>query len=407
MVSGILLARTLGPAHRGEVASIVTWATVLAAGADFGIGFAVSYFAGRDPARAGTLFVQSLLTAALVSVPAWLVAALCLGRALSIPDVSPWAMWLGLSAIVFIIPAGYLGYLLLGVGRIRDANIVRLIPILVFPSAVIALRLTGASSPNAYICAFWVAQLVGFICVLTLSTVRFRRQARFSCAGLGGVLRFGMTTQVASLAAQANLRLDQLLISLLLTPTDLGFYVVAVAASNVMMPLFAGLAVAATPLVVREPKVKDGATLGAGLVLFGLAAGLLGALLIGACLRPLIRLAFGTAFLPSAGIALILLAATVFQGSNQVLGATLRALGRPKAPVVSEVSGLVVGATALAILLPMLGTPGAAIAAVLSSATAFATQALFLLRVGQTSLRAVVETSVNRARLTLYRIVTG
>jgi O-antigen/teichoic acid export membrane protein len=83
----------------------------------------------------------------------------------------------------------------------------------------------------------------------------------------------------------------------------------------------------------------------------------------------LIEAFFGRAFLPAAGVARVLIVASVGLSVNQVLSAGLKGLNQPMATGTSQLVALVVTIAALAIAVPPFGIIGAAIASCLAYST--------------------------------------
>jgi O-antigen/teichoic acid export membrane protein len=174
------------------------------------------------------------------------------------------------------------------------------------------------------------------------------------------LLRFGLQSQLGSLASMLNLRLDQMLISALMGASLLGIYVVAVTV--------AGLAslVPATLVVVAAPRISGAKDPGARLAVWGriLRMSVLLQVLLAAVLwlvSPyLVRWFFGPSFETSTAVARILIVASLPLGANVMLTTGFRACNRPLTPSAGELVSLCVTVIGLALLLPKLGPAGAA-----------------------------------------------
>ena len=80
----------------------------------------------------------------------------------------------------------------------------------------------------------------------------------------------------------------------------------------------------------------------------------------------IISLFFGSAFRPVADVARVLLVAAVILGMNRVLSAAARGIGRPLDAGIAEGLALLVTILVLAVLLPIYGLLGAAVASLLA-----------------------------------------
>ena len=69
VVTGVLLARLLGPEGRGGLAAIQNWALVFIGVGPLGLTTAVAYFSGREPGKAGAYLATCLVTLLVWSIP--------------------------------------------------------------------------------------------------------------------------------------------------------------------------------------------------------------------------------------------------------------------------------------------------------------------------------------------------
>ena len=157
-VSGILLARTLGPAPRGEYAAIVLWPTALAIVGELGFNFSISYHCGKGRSISAlwslTWVVSlgvggALALAGIVVVPALV----------TLPDQAErdliWALATAPAALV----TGNLAYLLLGTGRVALYNWVRVYAAASYSLLIAALALAARGNLETYTVAFVFSQV--------------------------------------------------------------------------------------------------------------------------------------------------------------------------------------------------------------------------------------------------------
>lgn len=132
-----------------------------------------------------------------------------------------------------MVPAGLAGLYLGGVfqGRLEYGawNAIRAATTIATATAVAGLVLLGL----AEVASVTLAYLAGFCLSAALALLLARRRgwlaARPDGREVGAILRFAAPLQLGVLVQLVNERLDQLLIAHLLTPTDLGLYVAAMA----------------------------------------------------------------------------------------------------------------------------------------------------------------------------------
>ncbi|MBL0278460.1 MAG: polysaccharide biosynthesis C-terminal domain-containing protein [Anaeromyxobacter sp.] len=380
LVSGVFLARGLGPEARGQVAAVVAWVGALGTLSDMGLGFAVCYLAGRDASIAGRLLGQALAGAGLFGSLAWLIGGLALSAKVGGAGVPEAAVWAVFGIVPVILVANHTSNLLLGMGLARSTNAIRLTASVSYAAGVLTLFAAAERRAVAYLAAFCLAQVAGATAALVLALWVHRIRPRLVEEGLGAVVGFGLRAQASSISAQASLRLDQLLMSLFMPREDLGLYVVAVALASIPGPLYSGLSVGLTPRITQARTPREAVGQGLGVALLALAAGTAGALVLAAVAPWLLALLFGEAFAAARGAAWILLAASVFQGLIQIGGTILRSMGRPGTEAAAEVLGLAVTGSLLMLLLPGAGIRGAAWASLAAYATVHCLQLILLVR---------------------------
>lgn len=194
------------------------------------------------------------------------------------------------------------------------------------------------------------------------------------------MLHYGMRVQIGNWSNSANVRLDQLLLSLFAAPASLGVYVVAVTYANVMMLLPGSATMVMLPDMVNEHRQGAARPCLARWyrrVLWTTAAGCTVIAVAGIYLVPFL---FGSGFAAAVPLLALLAPATLLLGMNQVLMTAFQGIDRPEIGSAAEVVALVVTATALVVLLPRFGMYGAALASLL----AYGTCHFYLLRKAMT-----------------------
>jgi O-antigen/teichoic acid export membrane protein len=126
MVTGVLLARALGPEARGELAVAMLWPTCFQMVVAFGIPQAITYFAGqhRDNPRgvASAALGLGLAQGVMLAAAGWLLLPLVLqSQPESVLAMS--RIYILATAIEFL--GGYASFVLLGMARLRFWNALR------------------------------------------------------------------------------------------------------------------------------------------------------------------------------------------------------------------------------------------------------------------------------------------
>ena len=145
---------------------------------------------------------------------------------------------------------------------------------------------------------------------------------------------------------------------MLVSPTQLGYYVVAVSLAEISM-----MAVNALRAIVFTESVHAG---GAELVARGARVILVlvtGVAVVGSLVAgPFIHLMFGADFAPSVDLARVLLVASIPFCVDQIVTAGIYAEGRPGLRSIGQLIGAAVAVGGLLLLAPLMGAMGAAVA---------------------------------------------
>ncbi len=378
-VSSIALARTLGPAERGELATVLLWPLAIGILGELGLGLAFAYFVARDGSLLSALWTLgwsvSLGWGSLLAV----ASRFLLERSLLLSDPARASFTLTLATIPIALAIGFQSYLLLGIGALKAFNVIRSLAVALYVAGIGGIALRGRPSVRAYAIAWVVAQVLTFTMATAWLVASSRPRWEWRPALFRKVAVYGAKTYVSSLAAQMTLRLDQLLMTALGATAVLGVYVVAGSVASVTSPLFTALAVVVMHRAQGGVPAQEGRLVVEYLQLAFLLGVPLSVFL--AVLTPwLVPAVFGASYGGAALPAAILLVASVFQGANAVLGNGLRALGLPGRPARAEAVGLAVTLALLGLLLPRFGAVGAATASLLAYTVVTVLQTGFLHR---------------------------
>jgi O-antigen/teichoic acid export membrane protein len=191
-------------------------------------------------------------------------------------------------------------------------------------------------------------------------------RARLAGEGIG----FGLRAWLGEIALIANTRLDQLLMIALVSPRQLGLYVVATTLGGIVSTLTIGAL--APPLMVRIAAGERGLLPQAlRITLAATALCNAGLVLATPFLLPAL---FGAGFRDAVWMAIVLLAAALPFSGARVLSAALQADGAPLLPTVGEAIAIVVTVAGLLLFLRPLGGLGAALVSLAAYTASFAFQ---------------------------------
>lgn len=364
IVTGPLAARALGPAGRGDLAAVLVTLSIAPYLADLGL----STFVAREAARGRPLdrLVGSIVSlSAAIGLVLALAGPLVAGAIAGGRDDVRVLLTIGLALMPLTMGLQCLNNINWALQRWRVWLWVRAVP--PFGGLVVTVvlfatdRLTVVSASIAVIALGLLAN------VPLVSLLREAGRPRWDRALARSGLSFGVRAWLYTVAGMTNGRLDQLLMTRMVTPAELGTYAVAVNATAFQQGLSNGVVSAIFPRVARGDGTLTMRATRMNLLVVGTVSACL-AVVVGV----LIPLLFGDAFSDAAGMARILLAAATISAGTQVLSTGLTASGRPGASARGQFIALVVTVPGLIVLLPAMGGEGAALVSLVAYALTFA-----------------------------------
>ncbi|MEI2779555.1 MAG: oligosaccharide flippase family protein [Tetrasphaera sp.] len=379
LMSGPILAHTLGPELRGQMAAAVVPAFVLMFVANIGLPEATTYAVAKLRQDPRVVFLR----AAMISVPIGICAAI--GFWFAAPHIFSAEMQVAVPlarTLIWLLPllmmVIILRFAVNGMRRYRAVNTERVLTPTLRLLAFAVLALIGSLTVKSAALSQLIATVVGG-CFLFYTLSRYRPKPETLAPTEKHLTRtifgYGLRGWGGVFGNLINWRLDQLVLVTLVSPLQMGYYVVAVhfseipstAINAVRNVLFAETAARNTPeLVARAARVVL-LLVTAG----GLAAGLVAPLVI--------RWLFGASFLPALPMALVLLVAAIPFCLEQIVAAGLLAQRLPGLRSISQLTAAVITVIGLVVLCPILGAMGAALTSLIAY-TVNASMAVYQLR---------------------------
>ena len=378
VVTGLIAARSLGPTGRGELTTITVWAVTLLYAGTLGLPEAVAYFAAaerksRDLVWATGQAAALALGLVVTLIGWWLIPVILANHSVELVDSVRWYLvWFAIPCFGSLCACAWLQ----GVGSLAAFNLSRASVHAVHAAGMIVLLLAGIESVRPFAAVLLIGNAATWFIAAGFGPLKRALAAPPSPDLAKRMLHYGARVQFGNWASAANVRLDQLLLSLFAPAASLGLYVVAVSYAGVLLMIPVSASMVMLPEVVRQHQAGV-----ARACLERWCRGVLWATCVGgAVIAPLgvvaVPALFGSAFQGAVPLAILLVPATVLLGMNQVLSTAFRGIGRPEIGSTSEVVGVAVTIAALAALLPRYGVYGAAIASFL----AYGTSHLYLAR---------------------------
>lgn len=386
LLSGPLSVRLLGVEGRGELAVLIACTIFMSQVGALGVPAAFAFMISSQRVAARR-FLQRYWRPYLVQVVlvSALSALLYLGLTHAEGDGSGTRLdaalvLLGTAAILVTL----LGFSCLqGEHRFAVLGVLQSAPAGWYAAVLGVLLLLGASTVTEVAALYLAGWLVAALAALAVAWRWTQRGYRRDAEPASGATIRGYATRamVATAAPIDGLAVDQLLLGLLVTRSDLGLYVVGYAfATACAAPLVAVSTLVAPRLAALD---RDAARATAGRwLLLALGAALAIALVLELVVGVLLPWAFGDGASPAVPAARILIAAGLALGLRRVGAAVLLGLGRPGAGTAAEVSGFAV----LLVAFPVAATSGITAAAGALCAAALVScvvQLAFFARSGQ------------------------
>jgi O-antigen/teichoic acid export membrane protein len=376
---GLILARVLGPAGRGEYAALFAWYSVATVG-ETGITTAICYNVARYGGREGDfLRTGQWLLGGLSLVVAAVGVGLSAGLVPSHHGIK--VSYLTVFAAMPLIFVGGSWTFALQAKDLKHWNESRVVQPMAYLLAVLSLAVTH----SATLVTVTVVLLSSIALQAVWSALRWRQlrlpRGRASVRAAREMFTFGTNAAAARIPYVINSRIDQLVLSLAVPARELGQYALAVSVSMLAFPLASAFGYVALPRIASGAGRKRG-TIERQALLGALATATVVLIPVGALASVLVPWIFGDGYRGSVAMVWILTPGGIALTCNQVMGDLLRGHDRAFAAARSEATGAIVTVLLLGAFVPTLGARGAAI----TSSCAYFVSFAFLLR----NLRRVV-----------------
>jgi O-antigen/teichoic acid export membrane protein len=344
-LAGIVSARALGPAGRGQLAIASLWPALIQTVGSLGLQSSCSYYFARWPTRRTALVrwlrpkivLQAFAMTAASTVVLWILR---LDLRLDPPLVIEYSTWAAAATISL-----YGACCAQGSSDFARFNTIRIIPgaapAVLMLVGTAALRLTPAEAGAAYVIPTWCSALLAG---------KWLRSARNSVSAeplspreRRSVLSYGWRSVASLSGLTLNQSADQLALSLLVPVSSLGIYSAAASAPSLLPSLVASIGMVGLPTVAAKTgAAKSAATWRA--MLHTTRSVILISPVLAILLPWAIPFVYGTRYSAAVIPAEILLLGTVFSALTVVADNLLRAYGHPGFVSISQgVGGAITG----------------------------------------------------------------
>lgn len=380
IASGILLARILLAEGRGELAGAMLWPILVASLGIIGIHEAVTYHTarrthGNDAILTSSLVLGCGLAVILVVLGYGIIDVALAGHRQEMRHAAHFYLaFIPLNFVTLLVAS-----LLQGALCFAQWNILRTLVHVAYALLIPILHFLGTTSIFDFALASLLANGLTAVVGITFVAARgwLRPTRPVVLRELGS---YGIKAHVGTMSQILAEYLDQIVILIFLSATNLGNYVVALAIARLPAVPAATLAMLAFPKIAHARSLKEQTeTLGRYLRITVVIT-LVGAIAIVLCADWIVAIFFGRSFIEAARLAQVLAVASFLMACKGILSSGLKGLSALGVVGGAEIAGLVVSTATLALLLPILGVLGAALAVTLAQAAAVMVMAAGLRR---------------------------
>lgn len=401
LISGVMIARALGPELKGVYTFLILVPSLLALMGDLGVGIANVYHIGQKRYPLPDIVWNSVILALGMGLVLSLVGATLLFTAKGSVTQLPWvAFIIVLGSLPFILMTSYLSMILLGVDQIRKYNFVNISTAALGVVGVsILLVVLGTGLVGALI-AWFISIVVTGLLVSFLVQPYLSYPPKLNLHLVTDSIKFGLKGHLSNVLSYLTYRLDFLLLAYLSGAAAVGYYSVAVTLAESLWILPSAASTVLLPRVATMGEFQSKgltSTICRSVLLLMIVVAVIAFVVV----RPFIPMLFGQAYLPATQPFVLLLPGTVFLTISKITSTHLVGIGKPILGTYVAAATLPVNATLNMLLIPRFGATGAAVAASFSYGVSAILLLIIFARVTGTAVRDLV--LVSRSDFPMYK----
>jgi O-antigen/teichoic acid export membrane protein len=374
--SGIIMARSLGPSGRGDLAVLLILPSVALQIASIGLPAAATYYIAKNRPAVG------IITRRLVSATVWQsvgTAVLLFGLiyaffGLEAGDTRTAGLLLLAGVPVYVVQY-YALHIMQGLEEIRWFNIFRMAGPVAFSLGLVAGVIAGLTVVSATL--IWLVTMALVTVVMVFAVAAKMRDAERRAPVTEEVpsqremLRFAVAGFLAQVSPVETFRVDTLVVAGLFPSHIVGYYAVALSISNAPRFIADGIVAVAYPQVAAQNPAEGRASSRRYMIAAAVGCGVPTVIL--ALISPwLIPLLFGSDFEAAVVLSVILVVSAGLVSIRRVGTDCLRGLGEPGATTTIEIVTLLALAAGFVVLAPWEEGKGVAVALIFSAVVGLA-----------------------------------
>lgn len=363
VVTGVLVARALGPACQGYIAYIILIFTLLGNFGHLGIISAVTYHQKRSGFERLAIYSTNVNVLILFALAICGIIIILRSSGVFLTDYS-WSLVIGgLLMMICYLFIGHHQAWLTGDERIILNNQIGLSSFFLKSGSILLLWLWGALTFKTY---FWISVLA-LLMWLILIQIKLREEyiPNILIPVLKAEFAYGSVSWASTLFAFLHYRADQIMIKQYLGSAELGIYTIAVTIAELLFLLPISINTALTGRLYNLPEDDNGKQLLARTtrISWSICFALCLIAIPGSLLIPLV---YSAAYAKATSIMLVLLPGVLFACIPKMVSPWFFSSGRPKVHLRITFICLVLNVVLNFIFIPLWGSLGAALASSIS-----------------------------------------
>jgi O-antigen/teichoic acid export membrane protein len=365
--TGVLTARLLGPAGRGELAAMTLWPLFVASVTTLGVPSSLIYYLRHHPEERNRLVANGFAISAVLGVVAGLLTVFIL----------PW--WLHqysqqvIHAARWFLLAVPIGSVTLAGRAVLEAshdfsasNAIQLLT--PFATLIGLVFYLGIHRFDPYTAG--LAYILASIPTLLFMIIRVRRLCvmvwDIQKSVIQKIFGYGIRSYGIDLLGTLALQVDQVLVVSLLSPSAMGSYVVVLSMTRTLNLFQNSVVMVLFPKAAGQSVRDVVAVTGESVRASGLMTAACG---IPVCMAgPIVlRFFYGNEYVSAVGALRILVLEVILSGTTYVLAQAFMALNRPGVVTILQAIGLSLSIPMMLVLIPRYGIYGAAVSLLIST----------------------------------------
>ena len=362
LLTGTLLARTLGPYGRGLMTTIQIWPLMLAWAGGMSLVFANVYYGSSDVLVRRRLFANSFWTAIVLGTLVGGVASFILPHYVPLTPQQHLLMMIGLWTLSSSLWMDFATSLLHSTNRFDRLGLARLITPILSAICLLVLYVMHSLTVLSVILIGWAGSWLTLGLVLRYLSLDGCISFRPDVSLLRRSFSYASKMHIGTLAGIANGRLDQLIMTALVAPKALGLYAFSVTLSELLKQIASAVSTVLYPKVSGELSDQERAALAARTTRWMLIVVSVCAIILFFVAPWIVPLIWGHRFVEAVPTLRVLLPGTVALCVALTMLTSIQGAGKPGMTTIAEIVSLAVMVPLLWVLVPRMGIFGAGIA---------------------------------------------